>query len=869
MKKALLFILLLVNVYSASAYTKIGHYRWRNNDGSEKTATWKGATDAPLQMSIHDIPPFNNALTWAENNANSIARKIGLRIYIEAGSDITVNTTLQYSKDNGINWITITDDYTTTNDFLLSHPEDYTRIIDYYANPMTERVETTQQISTTTSFVTGRVVSTPISSNISIAPVYLTAGQSTELEYYISPTSHIESSQTYIFRTINSSSLTGVQQVPTLITGDCYTTIPSAPSANAEQTFCFGTNPTIANLVVADTNIVWYDAVTGGNQLPTNTPLVDGNVYYCQKFSYCTVGIPRTAVTTRIPDISVTTNASICEGDTYTWLVNGITYTTSGNYTFEKDCHTEKLNLTINPIPAPNAIDNQFFENNQVTNPIVINPIGANKICVTVDEGQAMQLTAPAGFVFTAVPFASFGTPNGSCNNFTLGSCHATNSVAVVEGLVLGQNSATISATNDVFGDPCGGTFKRLYVEAAYGTVRWTNDTPSIGLPASGTGTLPSFTAVNSSCSPIIATITVIFNNGFCDSAPKTFTITVNPNTTQTTTTTVCDSYTWPANGIVYTTSGTYSIGTNCNTKILNLTVNKTAPPTGIINQISTSAITLADLMVTGTNIKWYDAAVAGSELPNNTIAIDNISYYATQTLLGCESTIRQAFTTHKISETIQTVCINATVKDLITTPSTGKTAKWYNTTSEGNASLTGTTSLYNGTYYVQQHEPITPIVSSLAGNGNPGNVDGIGTIARFSGIYHIAVDKAGNIYAADINNNSIRKITPAGVVSTFAGSTQGFADGTGTAAQFNKPFGIAIDDSDNLYVTDYANDKIRKITPEGVVSTLAGSTQGDADGIGTAAQFYHPIGIAVDGAGNLFVTDASNYKIKKITPDG
>jgi len=264
------------------------------------------------------------------------------------------------------------------------------------------------------------------------------------------------------------------------------------------------------------------------------------------------------------PSSNNVTTVSAC--DSYTW--NGITYTTSGIKTGSTaNCVTEKLNLTINTTPVPNTINNQVFCNNQVTNAII-----ANEICATANEGQDIQLTAPAGFVFTSVPFASYGTPNGICDNFTLGSCHAANSVSVIEGFVLGQNSATVSASNGIFGDPCGGTPKRLYVEAAYGTVSWTNDTPSIGLAASGSGTIPSFTAVNSTGSPIVATITVVFNNGTCNSAPQTFTITINPNTTNTTTVSACDSYTW--NGTTYTTSGIKTgPTTNCVTEKLDLTI--------------------------------------------------------------------------------------------------------------------------------------------------------------------------------------------------------------------------------------------------------------------------------------------------------
>lgn len=165
----------------------------------------------------------------------------------------------------------------------------------------------------------------------------------------------------------------------------------------------------------------------------------------------------------------------------------------------------------------------------------------------------------------------------------------------------------------------------------------------------------------------------------------------------------------------------------------------------------------------------------------------------------------------------------------------------------------------------------ITPsgVVSTLAGSDLQGFADGTVASAQFNQPIGVATDALGNVYVADQFNHKIRKISQTGVVTTLAGSMQGFADGTGTAAQFNNPIGIATDISGNVYVGDILNYKIRKITPAGIVSTLAGSTQGFTDGIGAVAQFYYPFGIATDAYGNVYVADNNNNKIRKISPTG
>jgi sugar lactone lactonase YvrE len=167
-----------------------------------------------------------------------------------------------------------------------------------------------------------------------------------------------------------------------------------------------------------------------------------------------------------------------------------------------------------------------------------------------------------------------------------------------------------------------------------------------------------------------------------------------------------------------------------------------------------------------------------------------------------------------------------------------------------------------------------TNTVSTFAGLPlSRGTNDGSGTSARFSVPTGVATDSSGNIYVADYLNDTIRKITPTGVVTTLAGSpgSQGTSDGTGGAAQFYLPYGVAVDSSGNVYVTDSGNNTIRKVTPGGVVTTFAGSAGplGSADGAGNAAQFAVPTGIAVDGIGNVYVADEYNCTVRMITPAG
>jgi sugar lactone lactonase YvrE len=233
----------------------------------------------------------------------------------------------------------------------------------------------------------------------------------------------------------------------------------------------------------------------------------------------------------------------------------------------------------------------------------------------------------------------------------------------------------------------------------------------------------------------------------------------------------------------------------------------------------------------------------------------------------------------------------NTDAHNIIRIPSGGTAANYaglYNTSGMTNGTVSTTTAMLNGPegifcaansiLYIadvgnnQIRKIQTNVISNVAGSaaGTSGFINGNGTAALFSGPKGIASDTSGNIYVADNVNNAIRKISSTGDVTTLAGSTAGTAgttDGTGTAARFNKPYALTIDESGNVYTTDSGNNTIRKITSSGVVTTLVGSSvAGSADGIGTVATLNDPRGIAYDSTKKvIYVTTAGDSKIRKI----
>ncbi|MDB6095122.1 MAG: repeat containing protein [Verrucomicrobia bacterium] len=171
----------------------------------------------------------------------------------------------------------------------------------------------------------------------------------------------------------------------------------------------------------------------------------------------------------------------------------------------------------------------------------------------------------------------------------------------------------------------------------------------------------------------------------------------------------------------------------------------------------------------------------------------------------------------------------------------------------------------------------LTAVVTTVAGSGRAYvTLDGLGSSAAFYSPYGVARDDQGNIFVTEIGGNSVRKISLAGMVTTFAGlnGTSGYVDATGAAARFSSPSDVAVDRVGNKYVSDSGNNTIRKITPDGRVTTLAGKPGLDGldssgDGVGAAARFHSPNGIAVDDHGVVFVADYYHHAVRRISPDG
>jgi streptogramin lyase len=197
------------------------------------------------------------------------------------------------------------------------------------------------------------------------------------------------------------------------------------------------------------------------------------------------------------------------------------------------------------------------------------------------------------------------------------------------------------------------------------------------------------------------------------------------------------------------------------------------------------------------------------------------------------------------------------------------------------NAALSGPTDIVvdvAGNLYISEYgnnviRRVAPggAVTTFAGDGTAGYKDGALDKAEFNDPEGMVIDQVGNLYIADAGNHVIREITVAGQVITFAGNgTSGHVDGTGNVVEFASPKGLAMDKAKNIYVADYGNNVIRKISSTGTVTTFAGNgTAGSNNGDAANSSFHGPSGLTIDGSNNLYVSESSNGDIRQIIPSG
>ena len=358
--------------------------------------------------------------------------------------------------------------------------------------------------------------------------------------------------------------------------------------------------------------------------------------------------------------------------------------------------------------------------------------------------------------------------------------------------------------------------------------------------------------------------------NGCSDSAttttttPTTTTTTTTPTTTTTTTTTVLSSVVSTLAGDSTVFNGGFADGTG--------TAAKFKGPNGLVVD-SSGNVYVADqgnhrirkITSDGVVTTFAGSGTSGSADGTGTAATFNNPQSITIDSSG-NFYVTSSFTVRKIT-------------------SAGVVTTFAGSGTSGSADGTGTAATFNnpqsitidssGNFYVTSSFTVRKItsagvVTTFAGSGTSGSADGTGTAASFGGVGGIAIDSSNNLYVADVSNHTIRKITSAGVVTTFAGRVgiDSSVDGTGTAASFSNPQRIAIDSSGNLYVNEYY--RVRKITSAAVVTTLAGSgTNAYANGTGTAASFSVLGGAAVDSSGNVYVVDNNGHTVRQITSAG
>ena len=639
------------------------------------------------------------------------------------------------------------------------------------------------------------------------------------------------------------------------------------------------------------------------------TPVAPGN-FFSNISTVCT-GPTKTFTYTVNPVSANSISASAC--NTYTSPSTNYTWTTSGTYmdtltnTFGCDS-VLTIALTINN-STTNSISatacntytspstNYTWTTSGTYQDTLTNAAGCDSvltIALTINNSTSNSISATACNTYTSPSTNYTWTTSGTYQD-TLTNANGCDSVLTIALTINNSTSNSISATAcNTYTSPSSnytwttsGTYQDTLTNAngcdSVLTIALTinNSTSnSISATSCNTYTSPSSNYTWTTSGTYMDTLT---NANGCDSV-LTISLTINSLPTVTITTspndTICSggsltlsgsgasTYSWTGGitdntSFIPTSSGTYTVtgidANGCsNTAVQNIELSPN--PTAMI-----VGLTPGTSVVKNTTVSTFAGSSPG--FANFTNARFNLPWS-----IAIQKSNNRAYVADYSNHRIRLILPNGY------TYSYGNGAAGFadggSTTAKFNRPR-GIAVTNNGTVYVADEfnhrirkMNSSGLVTTLAGS-TQGFADGTGSNAKLNRPSGVTVDANGTVYVADRGNHRIRKISPTGVVTTIAGSAAGFADGTGTAAMFLSPTGIVVDTTGTLYVTDYGNHRIRKITPSGVVTTFAGSTLGSADGIGTAASFNNPEHLTIDDLGNLYIADRFNHKIRKITPGG
>lgn len=432
-----------------------------------------------------------------------------------------------------------------------------------------------------------------------------------------------------------------------------------------------------------------------------------------------------------------------------------------------------------------------------------------------------------------------------------------------------GTNGYYRNASSETDGNFLGGSFRYLTGLTNQGLALQLFGPPSppLALTEAATSVGAFVATLNASVNPAGGTTVATFEYGPTTGYGSSATITLSPNNG-----TTVQSVSANLTGLVASTTYHFrvtaasSYGTTHGRDLTFTTPANVAPTIG-------GAVAGQTIRDTASLAPFQAVTLGDTDSPAQTLAVsvtlDTAAKGTFTTLSGFTSAGGGVYTYSGTAATATTA-----LRGLIFTPTPGRLAAGATETVTFTISVNDTAGPVTNATTTIVVTALNHTFTTLAGlAGNAGSTNATGAAARFNAPAGLAVDSAGNVYVSDSGNHVIRKIAPGGAVTTLAGSTgnTGSTDGTGTNARFNTPQHLAVDSSGNVYVADGSNHTIRKVTPAGVVTTLAGSAgnTGSTDATGSAARFNYPRGIAVDAAGNVYVGDHSNHTIRKVTPAG